>query len=418
MRPRFKLILSIVLLLVVYQLAGHLLPSIYTSHYHLTENIDASVNEASVDAFGTVVAKSSLDDDDWTHASDALLPAAASQSSSRLLSPISLPRFRLSQSSSKPVTSSSLAPSLPPLLAAYTPPEQPGSVVIATAVQSGEQSAAIDLIRSVRDRFNASLPLVLWDLGLTTADLMELSSGAKDGLACPSRWCRLRRFRFDLYPEHVSSRLDTRAYKPFAIGALLRRFGVVVWTDLGGPWPAGFSVGMSGLRPVLEDARAAGLQAWSFPPPTTAFTHPQTFELLNASLHDYRLHRMVSAAHLVLAASPFVHRRLLLPWSRCALRPACWLPAGSGRPFVVLGSGCRFGDIRPYFRYSGCHLYDTSALNVVLGRAYDFNVSAYSCDRKVFGYGLNDTDLANHFSIPGVDFDQLERSALPNEYVR
>jgi len=32
-----------------------------------------------------------------------------------------------------------------------------------------------------------------------------------------------------------------------------------------------------------------------------------------------------------------------------------------------LSSGCRF-DKKPQYRYSGCHKYDVSALNIVLGR--------------------------------------------------
>lgn len=39
--------------------------------------------------------------------------------------------------------------------------------------------------------------------------------------------------------------------------------------------------------------------------------------------------------------------------------------------------GCRF-DKKPLYRYSGCHSYDTSALNIVLGLRHGLNESHYS----------------------------------------
>ena len=44
-------------------------------------------------------------------------------------------------------------------------------------------------------------------------------------------------------------------------------------------------------------------------------------------------------------------------------------------------SGCRF-DKKPAFRYSGCHAYEVSALNVVLGKMFNFNESKYIVSDK------------------------------------
>ena len=47
---------------------------------------------------------------------------------------------------------------------------------------------------------------------------------------------------------------------------------------------------------------------------------------------------------------------------------------------IYLGAqsgGCRF-DKKPYYRYSGCHSYDVSALNIVLGLHFKFNSELYA----------------------------------------
>ena len=49
--------------------------------------------------------------------------------------------------------------------------------------------------------------------------------------------------------------------------------------------------------------------------------------------------------------------------------------------FIILATGCNL-DKKPAFRYSGCHAYEVSALNVVLGKVFDFDESKYIIDDK------------------------------------
>lgn len=49
------------------------------------------------------------------------------------------------------------------------------------------------------------------------------------------------------------------------------------------------------------------------------------------------------------------------------------------RYFSQQSSGCRF-DKKPLYRYSGCHSYDLSALNVILGIVNDFNEKSYAAE--------------------------------------
>lgn len=40
-------------------------------------------------------------------------------------------------------------------------------------------------------------------------------------------------------------------------------------------------------------------------------------------------------------------------------------------------NGCRFNK-KPLYRYSGCHAYDVSAFNIVLGLTWNFDETKYS----------------------------------------
>ncbi len=52
-------------------------------------------------------------------------------------------------------------------------------------------------------------------------------------------------------------------------------------------------------------------------------------------------------------------------------------------------TGCRF-DKKPQFRYSGCHSYDVSALNIILGQMFNFDESKYISDVKFFAKAIDE----------------------------
>ena len=65
------------------------------------------------------------------------------------------------------------------------------------------------------------------------------------------------------------------------------------------------------------------------------------------------------------------------PWVQCALTFDCISPIGA-QP-----SGCHY-DKRPIYRYSGCHHYDTSAFNIILGVLFKLDTSAYTTKQRFF----------------------------------
>lgn len=67
--------------------------------------------------------------------------------------------------------------------------------------------------------------------------------------------------------------------------------------------------------------------------------------------------------------------------------------------------GCHFNK-KPQYRYSGCHGYDASALNIVLGLQFDFKAALYT-------YPLNQSPQNETFFRVVTDKDaMIELSAM------
>lgn len=84
------------------------------------------------------------------------------------------------------------------------------------------------------------------------------------------------------------------------------------------------------------------------------------FEYFSTSVDNFFFLPMVDPIQLLLFNLPSVHRNIMLPWVQCALTRDCIRPLGAQ------AEGCRFNK-KPMYRYTGCHRYDASALNIVLG---------------------------------------------------
>lgn len=65
----------------------------------------------------------------------------------------------------------------------------------------------------------------------------------------------------------------------------------------------------------------------------------------------------------------------MLPWVQCSLTQDCIIPIGAQ------SEGCKFNK-KPQYRYSGCHSYDASALNIVLGLKFKLDESKYTYSGK------------------------------------
>ena len=95
---------------------------------------------------------------------------------------------------------------------------------------------------------------------------------------------------------------------------------------------------------------------------------------------------MVRLSHLVLYNTARVHSEIMRPWVQCALLASCVSPTGADNSRCV--------QRRPRYLYSGCHCYAESALNVVLGLAFNFEDSEYTLNNFTAVFGVDDSTSA------------------------
>jgi len=236
--------------------------------------------------------------------------------------------------------------------------------VIVTAAWSGQGESVTGLVLSAR-RHQPQLPVVVFDLGLGRYERQQAEA------SCNSSMCWLQQLDFAAYPSHLDEP-KTRAVVPVVIQEILSRAGAVLWLDVR------YRFVPHNLTGLIDRARELGVAAWRLDlelenhaaVPTTAFTHYKMFNYFNANAEQFFFHRMVSDKALLIFNTAAIHKGMMLPWLQCALMPDCVAPTGAQ------AGGCRFNK-RPHYRYSGCHGYDTSALNVVLGLMFRPDASPY-----------------------------------------
>lgn len=224
--------------------------------------------------------------------------------------------------------------------------------VFVTAVTSGDSDLTVEFIRSHQHCFPNHL-LLIYDIGLDSEEFLLVYK------FCNNTNCTIRKFNFDNYPSHVSN-LKLFAHRPIIIQEVLDQAGAVIWIDVN------FKIISSQIDGVLQKAQKEGLVSWSIDQPTSTLTHPKMFDYFQTRQDNFYFHRMVEPSHILLYNTGLIHQHLMLPWVQCALTPDCIAPIGAQ------STGCRF-DKKPLYRYSGCHRYDMSALNVILGIMFDYN---------------------------------------------
>ena len=153
---------------------------------------------------------------------------------------------------------------------------------------------------------------------------------------------------------------------------MLNEFGSVIWTDT-----SQYFVSPGLNQTLLEQAKSIGFVAWTIVDSTSSLTHPKMFQYFKTKQEDFYFHRAVEASHLIIYNTKSIHEKLMLPWVKCALLEDCISPTGAQNV------GCNHYR-KPLFRYSGCHHYDMSALNVILGIVFKFQVQTYTTKIKVF----------------------------------
>eukprot|EP00088_Acartia_fossae_P067622 TRINITY_DN8455_c0_g1_i7.p1 TRINITY_DN8455_c0_g1~~TRINITY_DN8455_c0_g1_i7.p1 ORF type:complete len:422 (+),score=81.93 TRINITY_DN8455_c0_g1_i7:111-1376(+) len=300
---------------------------------------------------------------------------------------------------------------LPPYQLHVDPPGASDELLIVTAVPSGSLAHVPGFLQAISSHLQLEYSVLIHDLGLSRRDKESLRE------LCNSTQCQVSQFVFQNWPNHVKD-LKLRAYRPILIQLGLRESTSVLWMDID------TRIVNSNIKPLLEKVRSSYILTWPEQPvlkdgmssggatPTTALTHPRMFEYFpQTKKEDYEFQHMITGKCILLnlgdtpkseeenqtennnknssnsnsqektGGAPYpvppVITSLMVPWLKCILIEDCINPIGAQ------STGCRF-DKKPMYRYSGCHRYDVSALNIVLGEMFSFHESYYTSNMTVF----------------------------------
>nr|XP_023029169.1 uncharacterized protein LOC111517302 [Leptinotarsa decemlineata] len=240
--------------------------------------------------------------------------------------------------------------------------------VIVTYVRDGLESQAIGLIINVA-KIIPNNTILVYNLGLSDQGYKTLTN------YCNSTRCQVITFDLSLFPSHVNEVIH--AYRPLIIQDALHHTGAIFFLESN--YRLLRNISQNVLARLYDDrAKETGVLALPFDlkNPVSSLTHKKMFEYFRTDAENFLFLQMVKADVLLLVNTERVHRSVMLPWVQCALTQDCIMPIGAQ------SAGCRF-DKKPQYRYSGCHSYDTSALNIVLGLTFKQNTSQYTYSDSV-----------------------------------
>uniref|UniRef100_A0A1B0D3X2 Uncharacterized protein n=2 Tax=Phlebotomus papatasi TaxID=29031 RepID=A0A1B0D3X2_PHLPP len=205
-------------------------------------------------------------------------------------------------------------------------------------------------------------PLLIYDLGLSDEDFRGISG------FCNSSKCSVISYDLRLYPSHVMDE-EMHAFRPLLIKDALMRTHTVLFIE-NSVRMRGSSHDLHDLLKIVNES-GSGVLGWVTRQAVSARTHPKMFEYFQVTKESFLFLPMVEMDVVFFISTPIVNERILLPWIKCTLTPECIHPIGAQ------SGGCKFNK-KPQYRYSGCHGYDASAFNIVLGLTFGFDEKKYS----------------------------------------
>lgn len=235
--------------------------------------------------------------------------------------------------------------------------------IVVSYLFSGQPALGVGLARNIA-HFLPNHTLLLYNLGLDKYELNLVLS------YCNTSHCSVVDFDLGEFPSHVSEK-RLHAFRPLIIQDALNHAGAVLFME------NDLRLVSSSITPLITKALGtkeepgSGIVTWSMRQAVTSLTHPRMFHYFRTSDESFLFLQMVEATRLLIYNTPEVHSDIMLPWVQCALTQDCILPIGAQ------SVGCRF-DKKPQYRYSGCHSYDSSALNIVLGLKFELDDTRYA----------------------------------------
>lgn len=230
---------------------------------------------------------------------------------------------------------------------------------IVTYVQDGQAPSVILLAQNIASKFPDE-HLLVYDIGLSEDDSRSLTA------YCNITRCSVINYDLSVFPSHAFDR-RMHAYRPIVIKDALTRSKSILFVEN----YIRFRGGNHDLQKLRNKVLSTGVLGWNTSTAVSTRTHPKMFEYFQTDADDFIFLRMVDLDVVLFLDTPFVEKNIMLPWLKCALTVECIDPIGAQ------WNGCKYNK-KPLYRYSGCHAYDVSAFNIVLGLTWHLDVSQYS----------------------------------------
>ncbi|XP_020806795.1 uncharacterized protein LOC110182947 isoform X2 [Drosophila serrata] len=233
---------------------------------------------------------------------------------------------------------------------------------IVTYVLEGQTASAILLAQNIAAKLPSEY-LLIYDLGVSEQQLRDL------GLYCNNSRCSVITYDLTEFPSFVGDQ-RTHAYRPIVIKDGLMRAKSVLFLE-NHMRVRGGSAQLHKLQSRLMADGSIGVLGWNLPTAVSSLTHPKMFDYFESNAENFIFLRMTELDAVFFSDSPDVNEKIMLPWLKCCLTLECIDPIGAQ------SNGCKFNK-KPLYRYSGCHGYDASAFNIVLGLTSHFDITKYS----------------------------------------
>ncbi|XP_023290116.1 uncharacterized protein LOC105700899 isoform X2 [Orussus abietinus] len=252
---------------------------------------------------------------------------------------------------------------------------KPQNVTVVSLLRPGSEQQIHGFVRNV-SHFLPGNGIIVYGVGLNEEALQNVRS------ACNSSKCAVIRFDSSPFPTHVE---DDRlhVYRPLVIQTALNSLGTILYMD------SNVRLNSSKISKYLSPK--SGILTWPTRHAISSLTHPKMYEYFRVSAESFFFLPLIRASHLIVRNTKEIRDNVMLPWVQCALTRDCICPIGAQ------SAGCRFNK-KPQYRYSGCHAYDTSALNIVLGLHFKFDDTYYvHQERESFFAKLQPEELAEEY---------------------
>jgi len=242
--------------------------------------------------------------------------------------------------------------------------------MIVTAFSSNHFKESLDFFGSVHKEL-PQVKMIVYDLGLTASQMQSIKG-----------YCNVqevRKFKFEKYPSHTKD-LFKYAWKPFIIKEISEEFELFLYCDASCRIKRAFREFLLNVTkfPLVPNCMLGKGSA------VLRSTHDGMLKYFNASRDE--LLEVVPQGGFpggiqLIWVSKMWKEKILTPWVDCAMHLECISPAGAKL------SGCNFGT-KPSSAYVGCHRYDQSALNVIMGKEFEASLLTIFRMPKCDGIGI------------------------------